>query len=269
MSDFWRAFAGARRALGKSWWKLGSIIAGLLLIFVAWFLLPLQDWLQSFSNWSKGLGVFGYALFALTYVFAVIGLAPGSVFTLAAGVAFGLWAFPLVVVAATIGSCLAFLIARYVARDRVESALDKRPVFKAVAGAVKDEGWKIVGLMRLSPLVPFNLQNYFFGVTPVSFWEYALATVVGILPGTLLYVYLGSLGSMSAGETDASVLQWSLLGAGLLATVVVVWLVSKKAKAKLNELGVNKEENRAASGDDDKDWRGRRGPPMAEPSPNP
>lgn len=259
---------GARRATGKSWWKSGSIVAGLLLIFVAWFLLPLQDWLQAFSKWVEGLGLLGYAVFALTYVVAVIAVAPASVFTLAAGVAFGFWAFPLVVVAATIGACFAFLIARYLARDLVENSIDKRPVFKAVAGAVEDEGWKVVGLMRLSPLVPFNLQNYFFGVTPVSFWEYALATLGGILPGTLLYVYLGWLGSMSAGKAGGSALQWVLFGAGLLATVVMAWLVSKRAKAKLDELGVSEQEHRSAKDDDDEDSRGRREPVMAEPSPN-
>lgn len=260
---------GARRpATGKSWWKLGSIVIGLVLIFAAWFLLPLQDWLQAFSKWVEALGLLGYAVFALIYIVAVIAVAPASVFTLAAGVAFGFWAFPLVVAVATIGACLAFLIARHLARDRVENAIDQRPVFKAVAGAVEDEGWKVVGLMRLSPLVPFNLQNYFFGVTPVSFWAYALATLGGIVPGTLLYVYLGWLGSMSAGEAGGSALQWVLFGAGLLATVVMVWLVSKRAKAKLDELGVSEHEYRTAKdNDNDEDSLGRGEPVIAEPSP--
>ena len=225
------------------WWKFGAIALVFILIFAAWFLLPLQEWLETFSKWVEGLGFLGYVLFGLVYIVAVIALAPGAVFTLAGGVAFGFWAFPLVVVVATIGSSIAFLIARYLARDRVETALEKRPVFKSIAGAVEDEGWKIVGLMRLSPLVPFNLQNYFFGVTQVSFFEFALATFIGIMPGTLLYVYLGSLGNIGSGGSGSSVLQWILLGVGLLATGVVTWLVSKKAKAKLDEYNANEGEN--------------------------
>ncbi len=112
----------------------------------------------------------------------------------------------LVVVAATAGATLAFLIARHLVRQKVESLVEERPKFKAVDEAVSEDGWKIVGLLRLSPLVPFNLQNYFFGVTDVGLLPYVAATFFGIMPGTLLYVYLGTLGKAA----DAGFLQFPL-----------------------------------------------------------
>ncbi|MEJ7685957.1 MAG: TVP38/TMEM64 family protein [Variovorax sp.] len=126
---------------------------------------------------------------------------PVSVLTIAAGLAFGLAiGFPLVVVSATIGAALAFLVARYLAHDKVESLLQERPKFKAIQSAVSEGGWKVVALLRLSPVLPFNLQNYFYGITDLKLLEYVAATFVGIMPGTLLYVYLGAAGKAASGE---------------------------------------------------------------------
>jgi uncharacterized membrane protein YdjX (TVP38/TMEM64 family) len=105
--------------------------------------------------------------------------------------------------------------------------------FAAVDNAVTEEGWKIVVLLRLSPLVPFNVQNYLFGITDIPFPHYFAATCVGIIPGTVLFVYLGALGNTSAGR-----LEWVFFGVGLLATVTVAVLVTRKAKERLAEAGV-------------------------------
>lgn len=216
--------------------------AALLLVAVAagWFFLPTKDWIQQFSEWIKGFGVFGVIIFGVAYAVAVVALAPASPLTIAAGLAFGPWAFPLVLVAATAGATLAFLVARYVVRDKVKGLVEERPKFKAVDEAVSEDGWKIVGLLRLSPLVPFNLQNYFFGVTEVGLLPYVVATFVGIIPGTILYVYLGALGKAAGAGSGGGAMQWVFFGAGLVATAVVAFIITRKAKEKLKEAGVGK-----------------------------
>ncbi len=205
----------------------------------AWLLLPVGEWLRSFNQWIAGLGVWGYVIFAAIYIAATVGLAPGSPLTIGAGLVFGGLGFPLVVVAATIGAALAFLVARYLARSWVERTTARRPRFKAVDQAVTEDGWKVVVLLRLSPLVPFNLQNYFFGVTAIKFWHYVAATFVGIMPGSALYVYLGAIGAVaSTSSSQGSVLKWTFFIIGLLATIVVTVLITRKAKARLEKLGV-------------------------------
>ncbi|ASJ76101.1 TVP38/TMEM64 family protein [Granulosicoccus antarcticus] len=226
---------------GFSWkWVIVAVV--LIGVTAAWFLLPAKEWLDSFSSWIKELGPLGWLLFGLVYIVGTIVLAPGSVFSIAAGLTFGAWGYPLVVVSATIGAAIAFIIARHLARDRVRKKVDNSPKFAAIDNAVSEDGWKIVALMRLSPAVPFNLQNYFFGVTDVSFWHYVAATFVGILPGTALYVYLGAIGSAAGGDSGGPA-KWVFFGVGLLATIVVVVLVTRKAKAKLDDYGVDDEKN--------------------------
>lgn len=230
-------FAGVHGLTARGALVGGGLALLLAALTAAWFFLPTKEWIGQFTDWIHGLGVLGVVLFGLCYVAAVVLLAPASLLTIAAGLAFGLWAFPLIVVSATVGATLAFLVARYVVRHKVEDLVKKRPNFKAVDQAVSEDGWKIVGLLRLSPLVPFNLQNYFFGITRVGLLPYVAATFVGIMPGTLLYVYLGFLGKAAGGEGGGAT-KWAFFGVGLVATAVVAFLIARKAKAKLKEAGV-------------------------------
>jgi len=219
-------------------WKWMALGVSLLAVVGAWWLLPVGEWLQSFQQWIKDFGAWGVILFAGVYILATVMLAPGSPFTIAAGLAFGGWGFLLAWISAAIGASLAFLVARYLVRDRVNELIKPRPKFRAVEKAVSEDGWKIVVLLRLSPVVPFNLQNYFFGVTEIRFWHYVVATLVGILPGTALYVYVGAIGQAASGGDSGGTLRWMFFGAGLVATIIVTVMVTKKAKTKLNELGV-------------------------------
>jgi uncharacterized membrane protein YdjX (TVP38/TMEM64 family) len=209
-------------------------------ILAAWFALPLEQWLQSFTDRIESLGVCGGPLFAAVYVIATVVLAPGSLFTIAAGLLFGLvWGLPIVLVGAKIGAALAFLIARCLVRDRIEAMIERRPKFKAVDRAVTEEGWKVVLLLRLTPVVPFNIQNYFFGLTKIEFWRYVVATFVGIIPGTVMYLYIGAIGrALVGGEGQWGTPQWIFFGVGLVATIVVAVLITRKAKQKLKEVGV-------------------------------
>jgi uncharacterized membrane protein YdjX (TVP38/TMEM64 family) len=210
-----------------------------VVLLILWYFLPVGDWITAFQTWIKSLGALGYVIVAAVYIVATLLMVPSSVMTLAAGVTFGFWAFPLVVVSATSGACFAFLIARYLARQRVEAFVAKRKTFAAIDMAIEEYGWKGVGLMRLSPLVPFNLQNYLFGVTKVDFVGYALSTLIAIMPGTLLFVWFGTIGASASDSAGADIgtAQWIMLGLGLLATVVVITVVSIKARQKLKEVG--------------------------------
>jgi uncharacterized membrane protein YdjX (TVP38/TMEM64 family) len=178
------------------------------------------------------------AFFVLLYVLATVLFLPGFILTLGAGVMFGvLKGSAIVSVAATLGATAAFLVGRHLARDWVASRIAGRPRFQAVDQAVAREGWKIVGLVRLSPLFPFNLLNYAFGLTSVSLRDYFWASWVGMLPGTVMYVYIGSLAGdlalIGAEERSRSAAEWALYLVGLAATIAVTFYVTRLARAAL------------------------------------
>ena len=215
---------------------MGAGVLMLAALFTAWFALPIKEWIDAFQEWIKALGAWGVAAFAVVYIVAVVLLVPASALTLVAGLVFGAWGFPLVVVAATIGAGLAFLVARYLFRKKIRQFVQQQPKLLAVDRAVTEGGWKIVGLLRLSPLVPFNLQNYLFGVTDVGFYPYLATTFIAIMPGSLSYVLLGALGHGGGGAAW----KWSFFAVGILATGVTAVVIARKAKAKLAESGVGK-----------------------------
>lgn len=219
---------------------MGVVVLALLV--AALFSLPIKERSEAFQSWVKDLGPLGWLIFGAVYIVATVLLLPVSVLTVAAGLAFGLpIGFALVVVSATIGATLAFVVSRYLAHDKVESMMSKRPKFKAIKSAVDEGGWKVVGLLRLSPILPFNLQNYFYGITDIKLLHYIPATLIGIMPGTLLYVYLGAAGKAAAGESSGP-LKWAFMAVGLVATVAVAIFVTKKAREKLKQHGVSENE---------------------------
>lgn len=209
-----------------------------LLLVSAGFVLPIRDWVQSFTDWVQKLGPIGIVAFAVAYVVAVVLILPTWVLTVSAGVAFGLWGIPLVVVSATLGAALAFLIARSAVRERIRMWSQKKPLLQALDKATSVEGWKVVGLLRLSPAVPFNLQNYAFGATDIPFWHFVIATFFGIVPGTSLYVYIGTLGRAAATSENLKISQIVLFSIGLLATVAVIAVITRKARQTLSHIGV-------------------------------
>ncbi len=230
----------APQATRQRLWKGIAAVLVIGALVAAWWFLPLAEWIETFRDWVARQGIWGHIIFAAVYAAATVALAPGALLTLAAGVAFGLAGFPTVVIGATIGAGLAFLVGRYFARGWVERQIEKSRIFLAIDKAVEEDGWKIVGLMRLSPLVPFNLQNYFFGVTKVGFWPYLITTFFGIMPGALLYVWIGSLGAAAgSGADETSMYKTIAYGVGLAATALVTILVSRKARQKLKQFGVD------------------------------
>jgi uncharacterized membrane protein YdjX (TVP38/TMEM64 family) len=242
------------------WLSIGVIIVSMMLIARA---LPAASGIQWLTDWVKGLGMWGPIVFAIIYVVAALLLVPAWPFTLVAGAVFGLlWGAVLASIAATTTAGLAFLIARYLARARVERFAQRHRTFAAIDKAVELGGWKIIALLRLSPAVPFSIGNYLYGLTPVRFCPYLTASWVAMLPGTFLYVYLGYVGGAAVGATGSAApgppgaggeknpWQWALLGAGLVATIVVSVYITILAVKALKRLPESKELAGGAKRDD-------------------
>lgn len=211
--------------------KWALLALTLIALGAAWYSLPVKDWVKTFNAWVEQRGVWGYVIFIAAYAVATVFFFPGSLLTIGAGLAFGLWrGFAVVSAGSTLGAALAFLIARYFVRSKVEAKAKDNPKFAAMDEAIGKEGWKMVALLRLSPLLPFNLSNYLYGVTKIGFWPYIAASWVGMLPGTFLYVYLGAAGKEASSGSGAGPWNWVLFGAGLVTTIVVTIWISRIAK---------------------------------------
>ena len=194
----------------------------------------MNELLANALNWVEQLGPTGPAIFILIYIAACVLFVPGSALTLGAGAIFGVVKGSIIVsVASTLGATAAFLVGRYVARDWVARKIAKNEKFAAIDRAVGEEGWKIVGLTRLSPVFPFSLLNYAYGLTKVSLRDYFFASWIGMMPGTIMYVYLGSLARLGVESERASGAQIALKIVGLLATVAVTVYVTKIARRAL------------------------------------
>ena len=196
--------------------------------------------LQSAINWVDQLGTIGFLVFIAIYILATVFLLSGAVLTLGAGTIFGVVKGSILVsVASTLAAIVAFLVGRYVARDWVAKQIESQPKFKAIDSATGKEGWKIVGLTRLSPIFPFVFLNYAFGLTKVSLKDYVIASWIGMMPGTIMYVYLGSIGQAASGDGKTPA-EWALFGVGLIATIIVTVYVTKVAQKELNnEINTN------------------------------
>jgi uncharacterized membrane protein YdjX (TVP38/TMEM64 family) len=227
---------GPRVAAGKRGlrWRWIAVAAGVVAVLLAWRHLHVEDFLRNALAWVAGLGAWGPLAFIGLYVVATVLFLPGSVLTLGAGAAFGVvWGSVIVSIASTLGATCAFLTGRYLARDAVARRLERHPRFAAIDQAVGTEGWKIVGLARLSPVFPFNLLNYAFGLTRVSLRDYFVASWLGMMPGTVMYVYVGSLVRAASVERTRTPAEWALYGVGLVATVAVTLLIARGAKRAL------------------------------------
>lgn len=197
-------------------------------------------YLPQFAFWVNSLGVWGPAVFIVGYIVAAVAFVPGSLLTLAAGAIWGIFpGVPYVFLAAVLGSAAAFLVARYLARATIERRLAHNARFAAIDRAVGAQGRKLVFLLRLSPVFPFNLLNYALGLTSIRFVDYVAASI-GMLPGTFLYVYYGKLvGDLAALAGGAAVEKgvgyYVILVVGLLATIVVTTLVTRTARQALKD----------------------------------
>ena len=218
-----------------------KIAIGLALVAVAAVVLTLVDWrggLRSALSWIDSLGSWSAPVFILLYIAATVLFVPAWILTLGGGALFGVVKGSLYVsIGATIGATCAFLLGRSLARDFVAKRVGHSSRLQALDEALARSGWKVVGLVRLSPAFPYNVMNYAFGLTRVSLRDYVLASWIGMLPGTVMYVYFGSLAKslaeLGAGDRQRSTTEWVLYGLGLAATVVLTLYLTRLARRTL------------------------------------
>lgn len=221
--------------------RISLLLLLLIAITTACITLPIEKILKDFLIWiDQNLGLWGPLVLAVAYIPLTVLAVPASVLTLGGGYLFGL---PLGFVAdsfgAAIGATAAFLIGRTIGRSYVISKLKDYPQFQAVAIAIQRSGFKIVLLLRLVPLLPFNMLNYLLSVTPVSIGEYMLASWLGMMPITFALVYVGTtlkdLSDVTHGWGDISTTRWVVIVLGLLVSVVLMVCVTKVAKSSLDK----------------------------------
>lgn len=193
------------QAVGKGKLILRLALVGLAgtLFLAAVFWLKRAGVFQRALEWLSSLGPWAPIAFFALYLLAVVLMVPASIFTMGAGALFGfVRGGAYVLVAATVASVICFVIARHFARDWVTRRLGKNVKFRAIDQAIAREGWKVVVLVRLAPVLPFSLTSYGFGITRVPLWQY-LAASFAMIPGTLWYVYLGTiLGDSLLGDVE-------------------------------------------------------------------
>ncbi|MDP3775113.1 MAG: TVP38/TMEM64 family protein [Gemmatimonadales bacterium] len=210
-------------------------VAGVVLVA------PLDRWALPFVEWIRSAGATAAVVYVAVYVVATLALLPASLLTAAAGFAFGpVWGILVASPTSVLAATVAFLLGRTVAREWVLQRLPKWPLCAAIDQVIGDQGFKIVLLLRLSPVLPFGLLSYALGLTRVRLRDYVLGSFLGMLPATILYVYVGSLGT-NAGDllhgsgAAAGIVTQALRWAGLAATALVVVLVVRRARKLLRE----------------------------------
>ncbi len=214
------------------------VAAAALLALGAYFEVP--QYLRQALDWIDGLGFIGPMVFILLYILVTVLFVPGSILTLGAGAVFGVvWGTIWVSIGSTLGATAAFVVGRYFMRDWVSRQIGRSERFSAVDDAIGNEGGKIIFLLRLSPVFPYNLSNYIYSLTKVGIGSYMLASWVGMLPGTVMYVYIGSLieslAALGADERARTTGEWILYGVGLVATVLVTIYVTRVARRAIQE----------------------------------
>ncbi len=216
------------------------LVAAIAMILLCVALLPVTDLLAQLLLFMQANPAVAWILFIVVYVLAVVLLLPGSVITLGGGWLFGLGqGFLLVSLASTLGATLAFLLGRSFARDWVGARLATMPRFAALDQAIAERGAVVVFLTRLAPIFPFNLLNYALGLTQIRLRQYVLASWLGMMPGTLLYVYLGSIASDLSSLLQGDLPEFGgsnwLFYVGLLATAVLTIVITRMATSALNK----------------------------------
>ncbi len=185
------------------------------------------------KEWVSGFGIIAPVVYICLYIVATLFFLPGSPITVLSGIAFGpVWGVVYVWIGATIGVSLAFLVARYAARELVAGWISGNGQFQKIDEKVEQEGWRIVMFTRLMPYIPFNLQNYAYGLTKIRFSTYVLVSAIFMLPGTIAYVQIG--GALVSGEGNLyKTLIYLSLAAVLVLLVSLIPKFLRKRQADL------------------------------------
>ena len=206
---------------------------------VAAYSLPRAERTTQLAERARGTGAVGVVLFFTAHVVSTVAFLAGSILRLAAGFAYGpLWGIAIASPASVIGSTCAFLLGRTLLRGWAEARVGASARVRTIDAAVSREGFKIVLLLRQSPIIPFNALNYALSLSNVGLRSYVLASFLGMLPGTALWVYLGSLApaaaDLSSASDDGGGARTVLYVAGLVATAAAVFIGTRAARRALN-----------------------------------
>jgi uncharacterized membrane protein YdjX (TVP38/TMEM64 family) len=210
-------------------------------IVMAWHFLPVSQWLRAFQAYVKNLGALGYVVYIAVYAICVVAFIPASILTLGAGAIFGFIGGTIVVViGASIGATLAFLLARTVMRKRIETMTATNAKFSALDRAIANEGMKIVFLVRLAVVFPFTYINYAFGLTAIPLWRYVLATFLGIIPATAAFVFASSAATKAATGETSNIMKIVYIAGGVIAIIVSV-LIGRIATRAIKRAGLDEQ----------------------------
>ena len=218
-----------------------ALLAGaVILLGLAGALLPIAAWIETLLRWTRDLGPWAALALGLVWVPAAVLLVPGSLITLGIGFVLGPgWGVVVVSLGSTLGATVVFLLGRRLGREWVRRRVGRREVLEGVDRAIAEEGLKVVLLLRLSPIVPYNALNYALALTGVSLRDFVLGSWLGMLPGTVLYVGLGagarSFAALATGAMDRSGWWLAAFTAGILATALAVVVVTRAARRALAE----------------------------------
>lgn len=215
-------------------------LAAVAAVVAAILFLPVREGVAAVVRWAGGRGAWTGVLLSAVWAPAAVLAVPGSVLTLATGFVLGVgWGTLVVSIGSTVGAIAAFLVGRALGRERVKRRIADRPRFRAVDAAVEREGIKVVVLTRLSPLFPYNVQNYAYAMTGIGFRDFVLGSWIGMLPGTVLYVYLGAsartLAAAATGQNVGGGPELALFAVGLAATIAVTVLLTRASRRALEE----------------------------------
>lgn len=202
----------------------------------------MNEWLEWFAVTVSDSGAAGVFALAVVYILATLLLLPGAFLGLLAGFLYGpVWGTLLVSPVSVVAATLAFLLGRTLLRDRISRTISRNSRFGAIDRAIGERGFLLVLLLRLSPIIPFNLLNYSLGLTPVRLRDYVSASFFGMLPGTALYVSLGSLvpNLTGLGQTsqygDGGSASRMVYFIGVIATLLLVVLLGRIARRALQK----------------------------------
>jgi uncharacterized membrane protein YdjX (TVP38/TMEM64 family) len=187
-------------------------------------------------NKISSLGVYGYLYFAAIYIAAEILAIPAMPLTASSGYLFGLVPGTFIVLSsATAAACISFYIGRTFFKTWAQKMISSSKRWKAIDKAITKEGFKVILLLRLSPLLPFAISNYIYGVTSVNFWSFLTATFLGFAPGTFGIVYAGSVGKAIFSENSMNFPWYVYL---VIGTIVLYFgqTIAKIANDAINDM---------------------------------
>ncbi|MEM7281212.1 MAG: VTT domain-containing protein [Pseudomonadota bacterium] len=219
--------------------KIGLAVVVIAILFGLSQVLPIRSWLFALYDWTKvNPGMSAVAFVSLYSAWLVLVL-PGVFLVIAAGFLYGFVnGLALILVGHVIGSTLAFLISRNLTKSFVEKRLGSSVKLEAIDGAIRESAFTIVFLARLSMVLPYSLLNYAFGLTSVGLRDYITASLLGMVPPFVLFVFLGTtaddLASIVNGEVGLDDHAWIVAVFGVVMIIVIIAYIVRKAKVALN-----------------------------------